>query len=75
MYKTPDQQNATKKLPNQGLPGMLNIYTDGSSLKNGGAHARAGVGVYFGPEDERFVIFPLSSLVSCSGVLTHHPLS
>lgn len=34
---------------------MLRIYTDGSSLKNGRTQAAAGVGVYFGPGDSRFV--------------------
>ncbi|KIW54375.1 hypothetical protein, variant 1 [Exophiala xenobiotica] len=36
-------------------PGMLRIYTDGSSLKNGQAGARAGVGVFFGPQDPKNV--------------------
>ena len=36
------------------LPGMLTIYTDGSSLRNGQAGARAGVGVFFGPGDPRY---------------------
>jgi len=35
-------------------PGMLRIYTDGSSLKNGQAGARAGVGVFFGPQDPKY---------------------
>jgi ribonuclease HI len=35
-------------------PGMLTIYTDGSSLRNGQAGARAGVGVFFGPGDPRY---------------------
>ena len=37
-------------------PGMLKIYTDGSSLKNGQAGACAGVGVYFGPLDPKYVL-------------------
>ncbi|KAF4460692.1 RNase H domain [Fusarium albosuccineum] len=32
---------------------VLKIYTDGSSLANGKAGARAGLGVYFGPNDPR----------------------
>lgn len=32
----------------------LQIFTDGSSLKNGAVGARAGVGVYFGPKDLRY---------------------
>ena len=31
------------------------VYTDGSSLGNGKAGSTAGVGVYFGPDDSRFV--------------------
>ncbi|KAL9081573.1 MAG: hypothetical protein Q9159_007237 [Coniocarpon cinnabarinum] len=37
----------------------LRIYTDGSALKNGANGARAGVGVYFGPLDQRNVSEPL----------------
>ncbi|KAL2002895.1 hypothetical protein VTN02DRAFT_5612 [Thermoascus thermophilus] len=50
VYKTNEQKTATKTRPT-GAPGMLNIYTDGSSLKNGSKIASAGVGVYFGPGD------------------------
>jgi ribonuclease HI len=54
VYKTDQQRNATKRMPKEGgPPGMLNIYTDGSSIKNGRVGARAGVGVYFGPGDDR----------------------
>ncbi len=31
----------------------MKVYTDGSSINNGKAGARAGVGVYFGEKDER----------------------
>ncbi|KAI0472315.1 hypothetical protein F4859DRAFT_100595 [Xylaria cf. heliscus] len=34
-------------------PGVLRIFTDGSSLANGRAGATAGVGVFFGEGDER----------------------
>ncbi|KAI9334496.1 hypothetical protein DFJ73DRAFT_852878 [Zopfochytrium polystomum] len=30
------------------------VYTDGSCLGNGGRRAKAGIGVYFGPDDRRF---------------------
>ncbi|RJE22519.1 ribonuclease H [Aspergillus sclerotialis] len=50
VHKTKEQKTATKPKPT-GPPGMLRIYTDGSSLKNGGTLASAGVGVYFGPGD------------------------
>jgi ribonuclease HI len=52
VYKTPEQKTATKTKP-VGPPGMLRIYTDGSSLRNGTKIAQAGVGVYFGPGDNR----------------------
>jgi ribonuclease HI len=52
VYKAPDQKLAVKSKP-AGPPGMLRIYTDGSSLGNGSKAAQAGVGVYFGPGDTR----------------------
>jgi ribonuclease HI len=63
VYKTRSQQSATKRQPKpSGPPGMLRIYTDGSSLRNGTTIANAGVGVYFGPGDERYVFSGLSPL-------------
>lgn len=54
IYKTQEQRQATKSLPTGGSQtGILRIYTDGSSLGNGKAEAFAGVGVYFGPGDQR----------------------
>ncbi|CRG83189.1 ribonuclease HI [Talaromyces islandicus] len=50
VYRTPDQKAETKTQPTA-PPGMLRIYTDGSSLGNGYKGAQAGVGVYFGPGD------------------------
>lgn len=35
------------------------VWTDGSSINNGKSHARAGVGVYFGPDDTRNLSEPL----------------
>lgn len=54
VYKTAQQKAATKTQV-AGIPGMLRIYTDGSSLRNGTKLASAGVGVYFGPGDARCV--------------------
>ncbi|KAL9026307.1 MAG: hypothetical protein Q9196_005011 [Gyalolechia fulgens] len=56
VYKTQAQRQATK--PNPAGParsGTVRIHTDGSALRNGGASAFAGVGVYFGPGDTRNV--------------------
>jgi ribonuclease HI len=60
VYKTKEQKSATKTRP-IGPPGMLRIYTDGSALKNGRDTAAAGVGVFFGPGDTRFVLTILHS--------------
>jgi len=54
VYKTTQQKTVTKTRA-AGIPEMLRIYTDGSSLRNGTRLASAGVGVYFGPADSRFV--------------------
>lgn len=68
IYKTDSEKTATKR-QTTGIPGVLRIYTDGSSLRNGTPLASAGVGVYFGPGDSRFVTFiPLKDPRS-------HPLS
>ena len=61
VYKLPEQKTKTKvkaTVP----PGMLRIYTDGSSLKNGRTAAAAGVGVYFGPQDSRCVFIFLGCI-------------
>lgn len=53
-WKTDAQQNARKLQPTgESKGGILRIYTDGSSLGNGQNGAVAGVGVFFGPGDER----------------------
>lgn len=54
-YKSDRQKQALKLQANgPSESGMLRIYTDGSSLSNGAAGARAGVGVFFGPSDDRY---------------------
>lgn len=53
------ERNALNQLPSMANPDILIIYTDGSSLGNGKVGARAGVGVYFGKDDPRWVFFPL----------------
>ncbi|OQE26508.1 hypothetical protein PENSTE_c005G04028 [Penicillium steckii] len=58
VYKEATKKVATKTQVN-GMPSMLRIYTDGSSLRNGTALASAGVGVFFGPGDSRNVSEPL----------------
>lgn len=71
IYKTAPEKAATKTQA-AGIPGMLRIYTDGSSLRNGTPLASAGVGVFFGPGDSRFVY---QSLYSMPLVLTYILLS
>jgi ribonuclease HI len=53
--KTSDELNAVKTQPSGDFSGPIVVYTDGSSLGNGKVGAVAGVGVYFGPNDPRFV--------------------
>lgn len=53
-YKTQQQRNATKFQEGwRAQNDMLRIHTDGSAPGNGTAGAFAGIGVYFGPGDER----------------------
>ena len=60
-HKTTEELAATKvqAVPDPNAP--IIVYTDGSSLGNGKLSAVAGVGVYFGPNDTRFV--PPSPLI------------
>ena len=57
VFRTPEQRQNTKI---QRVAGSntetIRIHTDGSSLRNGGTRAFAGVGVYFGPSDPRYEI-------------------
>jgi ribonuclease HI len=63
--RTQEEKSRTKKMTKvPDPPGMLRIYTDGSSLSNGQAGARAGVGVYFGPQDPKYA-HSLSSQSTC----------
>ena len=72
VYKEATKKVATKTQVN-GMPSMLRIYTDGSSLRNGTALASAGVGVFFGPGDSRFVPPCPQVLDKDIGPLTHMP--
>ena len=52
--KTPLQTAATKlRASAPAANGVIRVHTDGSSLGNGKKGAFAGVGVYFGPRDDR----------------------
>ena len=54
IYKSQEQRQMTKKMGvGSSQTDTLRIHTDGSSLGNGKAGAFAGIGVYFGPGDER----------------------
>ena len=56
VHKTEAEKERTKFVTKErNPPGRMIIYTDGSSLRNGQIGARAGVGVYFGPTDSRYV--------------------
>ena len=55
VYKTQEQKEVTKlQALGPTTDHMLRVHTDGSSLRNGQEGAFAGVGVYFGPNDERY---------------------
>ena len=54
VYKTQAQKEATKlQAIRPTTEHTLRVHTDGSSLRNGQEGAFAGVGVFFGPNDER----------------------
>ena len=56
IYKSQEQRQVTKRVRvGSSQTDTLRIHTDGSSLGNGKAGAFAGIGVYFGPGDERQV--------------------
>ena len=55
VHKTEEEKAKKKTITKErNRRGMMPIYTDGSSLRNGQAGARAGVGVFFGPGDPRY---------------------
>ncbi|OAP57867.1 hypothetical protein AYL99_08605 [Fonsecaea erecta] len=53
-----EQIRAKVKSEQQESPGMLRIYTDGSALGNGAPGAKAGVGVFFGPQNPLYATSP-----------------
>ncbi len=48
---------------------LVRVWTDGSSLSNGRSGARAGVGVYFGPGDSRYILRLLSFIVPANKLI------
>lgn len=56
-------KKTTKTTPSRG--NVLVVYTDGSSLGNGRSGASAGVGVFFGVNDPRFVATASALRQSC----------
>lgn len=56
-YKNGEQRKATKMMPIGAADGApLRIYTDGSALNNGAYGAVAGIGIFFGHNDPRYVV-------------------
>lgn len=53
--KAPAKSTTAAHVPKAGEIKVPVVYTDGSSRGNGKVGAMAGVGVYFGPNDPRFV--------------------
>ena len=41
------------------FPDLIHVYTDGSCIHNGKPNAKAGIGIYFGPNDPRNVSRPV----------------
>jgi ribonuclease HI len=66
-YKTSSEMQATKIMPRANpVPGEpVTIYTDGACRGNGQKGSIAGVGVFFGPQDPRYVNFSPSGAVFC----------
>jgi ribonuclease HI len=60
--KTAEELSATTRHPTGNFKGPLVVHTDGGSRGNGKIGAKAGIGVYFGPRDPRFVSRVLQSL-------------
>ncbi|KAF2023721.1 ribonuclease H-like protein, partial [Setomelanomma holmii] len=82
-YKTGEELNRTKRQPTGDFTGVINVYTDGSSLGNGQLGAVGGVGVYFGPNDSRNISEPLrgerqtnqrAELTAVARALDHVPI-
>lgn len=48
---------ASSKGKSDTAKGLTIVYTDGSSLGNGKVGAAAGIGVFFGADDERYIFF------------------
>ncbi|KAH7089451.1 ribonuclease H-like domain-containing protein [Paraphoma chrysanthemicola] len=83
VYKTEEELNRTKRQPTGDFTGVINVYTDGSSLGNGQLGAIGGVGVYFGPNDSRNISEPLrgerqtnqrAELTAVARALDHIPI-
>lgn len=63
VYKTQAQRDLTQlQAIGPSADAILRIHTDGSSIGNGSEGAIAGVGVYFGPEDRRYVMISFLDL-------------
>lgn len=61
-YKTKEELEARVWQPTGEFTGTLRIYTDGASRGNGQVGAYAGFGVYFGPNNPKYVYPPYSSV-------------
>jgi hypothetical protein len=73
--KLQDNSSSSSILPIENQTRVLRIHTDGSSLGNGKDGARAGVGVYFGAADPRYVLFVNSSTLLEPRTCISHQLS
>ena len=53
-----------KSLSSDSEFGALKVFTDGSCMGNGTAKAKAGIGIYFGPNDNRNLSEPLEGVAT-----------
>lgn len=67
-HKTEEELRGTKLQPTGDFSGPIHVYTDGSSLGNGTVGAVGGVGVYFGPNDDRSVIASIMCYIANSTI-------
>ncbi|KAI4944238.1 hypothetical protein J4E91_008793 [Alternaria rosae] len=81
--KTEEELGKRKRQPTRDSKRPVVVYTDGGSRGNGNVGARAGCGVYFGPQDSRNVQEPLrgepqtnnrAELVAISRAIDHVPI-
>lgn len=62
-YRNPEEKKSKEIIQPKNSNEEIQIYTDGCCFRNGQPNAKAGVGVYFGPNDKRNISEPLSGSI------------